>query len=101
MYKKLIMACIFILVITVAACKSKNINGDDTTASDLQEDTKTDESKDVSADGDSQEDSDDAKESEINETNQSQSDSEKEDTKDERKNTYQDVDIKVPSIHED
>ncbi|MBA4688574.1 MAG: hypothetical protein H2184_15590 [Candidatus Galacturonibacter soehngenii] len=102
MYKKLMMACICILVLTVAACKSKN-TGDNATTSDIQKDTKSNETKDISAEDEKNtDDFENIEESDINsETDKSKGDSNKENTNEERKNTYQDVDIKVPSIHED
>lgn len=105
MYKKLILVCIFILTITVAACKSKNIE-DNATTSDLQKDTKLNETEEVSVtEGDKEEDFDSGNEADVmKETDDTKSDSDEEKEQKEqkeRKNTYQDIDIKVPSIYED
>lgn len=87
MYKKLALAVICIIVLTALACKGKNTNNDDAISSEVQkeesETMETENNPDKSI------------------TDDTENNSDKSNTEEERKNTYHDVDIKVPSIHED
>ncbi|RDY29947.1 hypothetical protein [Lachnotalea glycerini] len=112
MNKKWLLVGIGILAIIAASCKSKNADKEVVNTTDMQseEDAAEDTTANTDAAGDNAVITDEAdvtnpqseEDAKQNQDENNTSDQNDEESKDKNyKNTYHDVDIKVPSIHED
>lgn len=104
MKRKLLLIAIGIAAVIAVSCRAKSEEADVVNTDNTNNET---ESDDVTTNNDAQTDSENAENSnniespDAAENEDSQNNSTSDETEEKRKNTYKEVDIKVPSIHED